>query len=70
MRAVVSSSWCGRRTAGGGLVLLQCLAGSSAVRAQDDGARLSMMVSNHTTNASLRLHMLHSNLAPDDATPS
>jgi hypothetical protein len=38
--------------------------------AQDDGARLYMMVPDQTTIASIRLHYLHSNLAPDDATVS
>lgn len=36
--------------------------------AQDDGARLYMMVPDKTTIASLRLHRLHSNLAVDPGT--
>lgn len=36
--------------------------------AQDDGARLYMMVPDETTIASLRLHRLHSNLTVDPAT--
>ncbi|TMJ14515.1 MAG: transporter [Alphaproteobacteria bacterium] len=38
--------------------------------AQDDGARLYMMVPDETTIASLRLHRLHSNLAVDPGTVS
>ena len=36
--------------------------------AQDDGARLYMMVPDQTTIASLRLHLLHSNVASDEGT--
>ncbi|HYJ53599.1 MAG TPA: transporter [Allosphingosinicella sp.] len=45
-----------------GLVLL---AAAGPARAQDDGARLYMLVPEGTTIASLRLHRLHSNLAVD-----
>jgi hypothetical protein len=49
-----------------GLVLLLILlAFPTAVCAQDDGARLYMMVPDGTTIASFRLHRLHSNLAVD-----
>ncbi|HYJ83103.1 MAG TPA: transporter [Allosphingosinicella sp.] len=41
------------------------LAAHGSARAQDDGARLYMMVPDKTTIASLRLHRLHSNLAVD-----
>jgi Putative MetA-pathway of phenol degradation len=41
------------------------LAAHGPVRAQDDGARLYMMVPDKTTIASLRVHRLHSNLAVD-----
>jgi hypothetical protein len=36
--------------------------------AQDDGARLYMMVPDQTTIASMRFHYLHSNVASDEAT--
>src|SRR3954463_1393022 len=36
--------------------------------AQDDGARLYMMVPDKTTIASVRFHLLHSNLAADEGT--
>ena len=49
-----------------GLSLL-LLASHSAAIAQDDGARLYMLVPDKTTIASLRLHRLHSNLAVDPA---
>lgn len=52
------------------IVTVLCLVTSSAACAQDDGARLYMMVPDQTTIASLRLHLLHSNLEPDDATVS
>jgi hypothetical protein len=42
-----------------------CLAAPAS--AQDDGARLYMMVPDQTTIASLRFHLLHSNVASDDA---
>ncbi|TMJ18458.1 MAG: transporter [Alphaproteobacteria bacterium] len=45
--------------------LILLFAGGSAARAQDDGARLYMLVPEGTTIASLRLHRLHSNLAVD-----
>lgn len=44
---------------------LLLLAAHGPARAQDDGARLYMMVPDKTTIASLRLHRLHSNLAVD-----
>jgi len=44
---------------------LLLLAAHGSARAQDDGARLYMMVPDDTTIASLRLHRLHSNLAVD-----
>src|SRR5437763_14896647 len=37
-------------------------------RAQDDGARLYMMVPDKTTIASARFHLLHSNVAADEGT--
>lgn len=45
-----------------------CLGSTSAAYAQDDGARLYMMVPDQTTIASLRLHLLHSNVASDEGT--
>src|SRR3954469_8788192 len=45
--------------------LLILLAAHEPACAQDDGARLYMMVPDKTTIASLRLHRLHSNLAVD-----
>jgi hypothetical protein len=47
------------------MALLLLLAGQGPAQAQDDGARLYMMVPDETTIASLRLHRLHSNLAVD-----
>lgn len=44
------------------------IAGARSARAQDDGARLYMMVPEKTTIASLRLHHLDSNLAADPGT--
>ena len=44
---------------------LTALLGASPAHAQDDGARLYMLVPDGTTIASLRLHRLHSNLAVD-----
>lgn len=44
------------------------LACSSPAAAQDDGARLYMMVPDTTTIASVRLHQLHSNVAADETT--
>jgi hypothetical protein len=41
---------------------------ASAAFAQDDGARLYMMVPDQTTIASVRFHLLHSNVASDDST--
>ena len=41
---------------------------SSAAYSQDDGARLYMMVPDQTTIASLRFHLLHSNVASDEGT--
>ena len=51
-----------------GLTLALSLACPSAASAQDDGARLYMMVPDQTTIASLRLHLLHSNVASDEGT--
>lgn len=45
-----------------------CFGSTSAAYAQDDGARLYMMVPDQTTIASLRLHLLHSNVASDEGT--
>ena len=50
-----------------GLALLG-LGASSAAHAQDDGARLYMMVPDQTTIASFRFHLLHSNVASDEGT--
>ena len=50
------------------LALALSLGCTSAARAQDDGARLYMMVPDQTTIASLRLHLLHSNVASDEGT--
>lgn len=55
----------GWRTA---LTLALSLASSSSAWAQDDGARLYMMVPDQTTIASLRFHLLHSNVASDEGT--
>src|SRR5881398_1457927 len=41
---------------------------SGPARAQDDGARLYMMVPDKTTIASVRFHLLHSNVSTDEAT--
>lgn len=41
---------------------------ASPAVAQDDGARLYMMVPDKTTIASLRYHLLHSNVASDEGT--
>jgi hypothetical protein len=49
------------------IVALSFGAGSAA-DAQDDGARLYMMVPDQTTIASLRFHLLHSNVAADEGT--
>jgi hypothetical protein len=49
-------------------VVALCLCPTSAAFAQDDGARLYMMVPDQTTIASLRLHLLHSNVASDEGT--
>jgi hypothetical protein len=46
---------------------LLLLAPPAPAHAQDDGARLYMMVPDKTTITSLRLHRLHSNLAADPA---
>jgi hypothetical protein len=62
-----SASGGGRMTSRA-IVIAFCLACSSAARAQDDGARLYMMVPDQTTIASLRLHLLHSNVASDEGT--
>lgn len=43
-------------------------AANAPAHAQDDGARLYMMVPDKTTIASLRLHLLHSNVAADEGT--
>src|SRR3954469_24882793 len=48
--------------------LLILLAAHEPACAQDDGARLYMMVPDKTTIASLRVHRLHSNLAVDPGT--
>jgi hypothetical protein len=53
------------RAAGAALLLLAL---AEPGLAQDDGARLYMMVPSKTTIASLRLHRLHSNLASDPGT--
>jgi hypothetical protein len=50
------------------LALVLSLSCTSAARAQDDGARLYMMVPDQTTIASLRFHLLHSNVASDEGT--
>jgi hypothetical protein len=47
------------------LFALSLLLAAVPARAQDDGARLYMLVPEGTTIASLRLHRLHSNLAVD-----
>ena len=47
------------------LGLLLLAAAAAPARAQDDGARLYMLVPEGTTIASVRLHRLHSNLAVD-----
>jgi len=47
-------------------LFLACTHG--AANAQDDGARLYMMVPDRTTIASLRFHLLHSNVAADEGT--
>lgn len=57
-----------RRVLRSAAVAALCLASTSAAYAQDDGARLYMMVPDQTTIASLRLHLLHSNVASDDGT--
>jgi len=55
-----------RKAPAGALVLaIAMFAAASPARAQDDGARLYMMVPDATTIASLRFHLLHSNLAVD-----
>ena len=54
-----------RRVLRSAAVAALCLASTSAAYAQDDGARLYMMVPDQTTIASLRVHLLHSNLAVD-----
>jgi hypothetical protein len=46
-------------------ILAVLLTLSTSARAQDDGARLYMMVPDKTTIASLRFHHLHSNLGVD-----
>jgi len=43
-------------------------AANAPAYAQDDGARLYMLVPDKTTIASLRLHLLHSNVAADEGT--
>jgi hypothetical protein len=50
------------------LAVVLSLSCTSAARAQDDGARLYMMVPDQTTIASLRFHLLHSNVASDEGT--
>jgi hypothetical protein len=50
------------------VALLLILAAPGVANAQDDGARLYMMVPNQTTIASVRVHRLHSNVAADEAT--
>lgn len=57
-----------RRAVRSTVIAALCLTSTSAAYAQDDGARLYMMVPDQTTIASLRLHLLHSNVASDDAT--
>jgi hypothetical protein len=47
------------------VILLSLLLPAAPARAQDDGARLYMLVPQGTTIASVRLHRLHSNLAVD-----
>jgi len=47
------------------LVLLLLVLTAAPVHAQDDGARLYMLVPDKTTITSVRLHQLHSNLAAD-----
>ena len=49
------------------MLLALCFELTSAAYAQDDGARLYMMVPDKTTIASMRFHLLHSNVAADDA---
>ncbi|HYX45352.1 MAG TPA: hypothetical protein VE820_00795, partial [Sphingomicrobium sp.] len=49
-------------------VIALCQDSTSAAYAQDDGARLYMMVPDQTTIASLRFHLLHSNVASDEGT--
>jgi hypothetical protein len=55
----------GSRTGRIGAFALLVFAAQKPAFAQDDGARLYMMVPDQTTIASLRLHRLHSNLAVD-----
>jgi hypothetical protein len=52
------------------IALFPTILAAGPARAQDDGARLYMMVPDKTTIASLRLHRLHSNLAVDPGTVS
>lgn len=52
-------------SAGLSVLLLALLFAPAPARAQDDGARLYMMVPDETTIASVRLHQLHSRLAVD-----
>lgn len=55
----------GRFAAGLLLTLLSIASISTPVHAQDDGARIYMMVPDKTTVASIRVHRLYSNLAVD-----
>ena len=57
-----------RRLARFAAILALSFGGGSAAYAQDDGARLYMMVPDQTTIASLRFHLLHSNVASDEGT--
>jgi hypothetical protein len=50
------------------IAILLGLSFSAPAAAQDDGARLYMMVPDRTTIASVRFHQLHSNVAADEST--
>jgi len=64
----LSSGRTASRVGRGAVLVALCFQLSSAAYAQDDGARLYMMVPDKTTIASVRFHLLHSNVAADDAT--